>query len=92
MASAFSASSSGSKFDIMKFDGKNNFALWQVRVKALLVREDLHDVLLGKAHKDPEVSDCQWEKLDLKALSTIQLCLSDDMLYSVLSEKMITYL
>ncbi|GKG32384.1 hypothetical protein Tco_0429894, partial [Tanacetum coccineum] len=29
------------KFDIKKFDGKNDFALWQVRMKALLEEQGL---------------------------------------------------
>ncbi|GJV88353.1 hypothetical protein Tco_1532291 [Tanacetum coccineum] len=31
----------GTKFDIKKFDGKNEFALWQVRMKALLEQQGL---------------------------------------------------
>jgi len=77
---------SGTKFDVAKFDGKHNFGLWQVKVRALLIKEGLHRILLGKASKDVEVSDRVWEDMELKALSTIQLCLHDDVLYGVLSE------
>ena len=31
----------GTKFDIEKFDGKNDFGLWQVRMKALLEQQGL---------------------------------------------------
>ncbi|GKD43882.1 hypothetical protein Tco_1268527 [Tanacetum coccineum] len=31
----------GTKFDIKKFNGKNDFALWQVRMKALLEQQGL---------------------------------------------------
>ncbi|GKF46555.1 hypothetical protein Tco_0136357, partial [Tanacetum coccineum] len=31
----------GTKFDIEKFNGKNNFTLWQVRMKTLLEKQGL---------------------------------------------------
>ncbi|GJT21699.1 hypothetical protein Tco_0891636 [Tanacetum coccineum] len=31
----------GTEFDIEKFDGKNDFGLWQVRMKALLKQQGL---------------------------------------------------
>ncbi|GKG62960.1 hypothetical protein Tco_0636691, partial [Tanacetum coccineum] len=31
----------GTKFDIEKFNGTNDFALWQVRMKALLEQQGL---------------------------------------------------
>jgi len=33
------------KFEIEKFSGKENFSLWQKRVKALLVQQGLHKTL-----------------------------------------------
>ena len=35
------------KFEVEKFDGKNNFLLWKMRVTVLLVKEGTHKVLLG---------------------------------------------
>ena len=33
--------SSRTKFEVEKFNGKGNFSIWQKRVKALLVQQDL---------------------------------------------------
>ena len=52
---------SATKFDVEKFDGKINFALWQVQVKDLLIQSGLYKVLKGRpipltSAKDSEVS------------------------------------
>ena len=52
---------SATKFDVEKFDGKINFALWQVQVKDLLIQSGLYKVLNARlipltSRKDPEVS------------------------------------
>ena len=39
---------SATKFDVEKFDGKINFALWQVQVKDLLIQSGLYKVLKGR--------------------------------------------
>ena len=39
---------SATKFDVEKFNGKINFALWQVQVKDLLIQSGLYKVLKGK--------------------------------------------
>jgi len=44
-------------------------------MKALLVQHGLHKTLLEKPAKPAGMSDEDLEKLDLKAASTIQLCL-----------------
>ena len=36
------------------------------------------------------MSDEDWEKLDLKAVSMIQLCLVDEVMYNVMDEEMAT--
>ena len=78
-------SSMPTKFDVEKFNGKGNFGLWQKRVKALLVQQGLHKALQGKKSKPATMTDDDWEEMDLKAASTIQLCLADDM-YNVMDE------
>ena len=35
------------KFDVEKFDTKNNFMLWKMRLTTLLVKEGTHKALLG---------------------------------------------
>ena len=70
------------KFD--KFNGKGNFTLWQIRVRAYLVSQGLHKTLLGRDTKPEAMKDEEWEEMDLKALSIIQLCLSDEVMFNVI--------
>ena len=39
------------KFKVEKFTGKNNFGLWQVKIRDLLMQQGLHKALSGKAQK-----------------------------------------
>ncbi|KAL2454374.1 CCHC-type domain-containing protein [Abeliophyllum distichum] len=75
------------KYDVEKFDGIINFDLWQVQVKNALIQSGLHKALKGKptpvSDKHTEksnMSDEVWEDLDLKAASTIHLCLAKNVL------------
>ena len=62
------------KFEVAKFTGKRNFALWKLKVRDLLVQQRLHKAL-GETNKKPaSMKDSNWEDLDTQALSTIRLC------------------
>ncbi|GKG60830.1 hypothetical protein Tco_0614392, partial [Tanacetum coccineum] len=37
--------SSITRFDIEKFNGKNDFRLWQIKMRALMVQQRCHDAL-----------------------------------------------
>jgi len=74
------------KFEIEKFDGKNNFGLWQIKVRAIFVQQELDETLNGKEAKPKEVTDAVWTKIEWKALSTLHLSLADEVLYNVASE------
>jgi cell division cycle protein 20 (cofactor of APC complex) len=39
------------KFEIEKFNGKNNFEIWKVKMHDLLVQQGVVKALLGKAKK-----------------------------------------
>ena len=60
---------SGTRFEVQKFDGTGNFALWQTRVKDLLAQQGclkaLQDVMPAKMDKD------EWEELHMQAAGTI---------------------
>lgn len=77
------------KFDVEKFDGIINFGLWQVQVKDVLIQSGLHKALKGRsgavgdANNKSSMSDGDWEDLDLKAASTIRLCLAKNVLANV---------
>ena len=43
--------------------------------EALLVQQGLHKTLQGKSEKFAGTSNEDWEEMDLKAASMIQLCL-----------------
>ncbi|KAG8483965.1 hypothetical protein CXB51_023199 [Gossypium anomalum] len=73
------------RFEIEKFDGETNFNLWQVRMMAILVQSGLKKVVIRK--KPENLNKTEWEELDEKALSAIQLCLANMVLQGVLIEK-----
>ncbi|KAK8918612.1 hypothetical protein KSP39_PZI021035 [Platanthera zijinensis] len=76
------------KFEIPKYDDKIDFGLWQKRIKAVLVQQGLHKALLVK--EKSRKKDDEWEKLDLKAINTIQLCLTDEVMYNVVDTETTT--
>ena len=68
-------------FNIEKFDGRNDFNLWQVRMKALLVQEGLSKALdeaLLATLEEPQKTEIME-----KGHSIIQLYLSDEVLHKV---------
>ena len=82
--------SSTTTFEVEKFNDKGNFRLWQKMVKALLVQQGPHKTLQGKSSKLAGTSDENWEEMDLKAASTIQLCLAEDVMYNMIVEEKAT--
>ena len=76
----------GSKFEVEKFGGKRNFELWKLNMRDLLVQQGLQKALAGKSKKPTTMTNEEWEDLDAKALSTIHLCLADDVLFNIVGE------
>ena len=76
---------SSTKFDVMKFNGSENFGLWQIRVKDLLVQQGMVNALYGT--KPEGMVDIDWKELEVKAVASIQLCLGDDVMYHVMDEE-----
>ena len=74
------------KLDIEKFDRSVNFGLWQVKMKAILIQNGVHKALDGKEKMPEGTSEARWEEMDAKALSAIQLCLSNEVLREVVKE------
>ncbi|GKV08223.1 hypothetical protein SLEP1_g19888 [Rubroshorea leprosula] len=77
---------SGAKYEIEKFNGGKNFSLWRLKMRAMLTQQGLWKAL-EKERKLPETLP-EEEKIDLKerALSAIQLSLSDKVLGEVAEE------
>ena len=76
---------SSAKFDVMKFDGSENFGLWQRRVNDLLVQQGMVKALYGL--KPEGMADIDWKELEVKTVATIRLCLGDNVMYHVMDEE-----
>ena len=76
-----------SRFDVEKFNGSQNFGIWQRKIMALLVHQGLHKAI-SKEGKPEDMKKCDWDELDLKASSTILLCLADEVINNVAQVKM----
>ncbi|KAH9802500.1 hypothetical protein KPL71_001412 [Citrus sinensis] len=89
MAEALLSSSSArttatnAKFEVEKFDGTNNFGMWQCEVLDVLYQQEL-DVALEE--KPDMMDDKEWIKINRQACGTIHLCLTKDHKYSIMRE------
>ena len=80
--------SSTMKFDLLLLDYKTRFSLWQVKMRAVLSQTHDLDEALNKFGNKATVDWTEDEKRkDRKALSLIQLHLSNDILQECLQEK-----
>eukprot|EP00253_Pinus_taeda_P017110 PITA_17110 len=77
---------SNAKVKVEKFIGKSNFSLWKLKVRDLLMQQGLHKALDGATKRPATMTDSNWEDLDARALSTIRLCLADEVLFNIVEE------
>jgi hypothetical protein len=56
------------------------------RCGILLVQQGLQKALAGRTKKPTSMTNEEWEELDAKALSTIRLCLADEVLFNIVGE------
>ena len=75
------------RFEIEKFNGRNNFKIWKVKMHDLLVQQGVAKALLGKSKQPYTMTDDEWSDIDNRALSGIQLCLAYDVLFNIMLEK-----
>ena len=76
------------KFDLPLLDYKTRFALWQVKMRAILAQSsDLDEALDSFGGKGQKSWIAEEKRKDRKALSLIQLHLHNDILQEVLQEK-----
>ncbi|PKI40543.1 hypothetical protein CRG98_039058 [Punica granatum] len=68
---------SGTKFEVEKFDGSNDFEPWKIKIKALLVQHGLEGALEGEKKLTATLSLEERKMVMLKARSSIQLSLSN---------------
>jgi hypothetical protein len=55
-------------------------------MRDLLVQQGLKKALTGKTMKPIAMTNKEWEDLDEKSLSTIRLCLADDVMFNIVGE------
>ena len=79
--------SSGAKYEIEKFNGKNDFSLWHVKMLSLLVQQGLLRALKGKDYLPAQLSEEEKEDLLEHTQGAIQLSLADEVLREVVEEK-----
>ena len=72
------------KFDVEKFDGTNNFGMWQCEVQDVLFQQEL-DVALEESRPE-DVDEKDWARINRLACGTIRLCLSKELKYPFMIE------
>jgi len=84
------AKTQSARFEIEKFNGKNNFTIWKVKMYDLLVQQGVAKPLMGKSKQPYNIIDVEWDEKDERSVSAIRLCLADDVLFNIVSEKTAT--
>jgi len=76
----------GSKWDIEKFTGDNDFGLWKVKMEAVLIQQKCEKALKGESSFHVTMSRAKKTEMVDKARSAIVLCLGDKVLREVAKE------
>jgi len=76
----------GSKWDIEKFTGDNNFGLWKVKMEAVLIQQKCEKALKGEGVLPVTMSRAEKTEMVDKARSIIVLCLGNKVLREVAKE------
>jgi hypothetical protein len=74
------------KWDIKKFTGSNEFVLWKVNMRAILIQHRCVDALKGEAQMHATLTLVEKTEMNDKALSAIILSLGDKVLREVARE------
>ena len=75
---------SNAKVDVEKFDGRNNFGLWQSDMKDALYMLDLDQVL--KETKPDDTNESEWERLNINTCGLIRSYMAKEQRYTFLKE------
>ena len=76
----------GSKWDIKKFTGSNDFGLWKVKMQAVLTQQKCVETLKGESAMLASLTQAKKREMIEKAKSAIVLCLGDKVLKEVAME------
>jgi hypothetical protein len=72
-----------------KFEVENKFQLWKLKMKDLLLKQGFQKDLEGKSKRLACISYKEWDDLDTRALSSIILCLEDEVIFNIVDDKTI---
>lgn len=61
--------------------------MWKITIHDVLVLHGQHKALLGRDKKPTTMSNEDWEEMDMKAVSSIRMCLADNVIFNVRGEK-----
>ncbi|KAG8478549.1 hypothetical protein CXB51_028301 [Gossypium anomalum] len=75
------------KYEIPLLDRNTRFALWQIKMQAVLAQMDLEDALLGIDKMPSTLTDEEKKRKDRKALTQLHLHLSNEILQDVMKKK-----
>ncbi|KAG8499112.1 hypothetical protein CXB51_005523 [Gossypium anomalum] len=75
------------KYKISLLDCNTRFALWQIKMQAVLAQMDLEDALLGIDKMPSTLTDEEKKRKDRKALTQLHLHLSNEILQDMMKEK-----
>ena len=64
-----------SRYDVEKLSSTVNFSLWQQKVKDILIKKDVAEVVHDS--KPEGTKDTDWKRMQMKAASFSWPCLSD---------------
>ena len=78
---------SATKYDIEKFNGKNDFGLWKMKMEAILIQQGNEKALLLDKDLPESVTENEMQEFQRKAYSSIILSLSDQVMRKVSHEK-----
>ncbi|KAG8492366.1 hypothetical protein CXB51_009643 [Gossypium anomalum] len=80
------------KYEISLLDRNTRFALWQIKMQAVLAQMNLEDALLGIDKMPSTLIDEEKKRKDRKALTQLHLHLSNESLQDVMKEKTVAAL
>ena len=86
MVSRVSSTMGTAKYDLEKFNGKNNIGLWQLKMRTLLVQQGLEDALSEISKLSNTLADKDKKNIIDKAHRAIILGLDDKVLRKVSKE------
>lgn len=73
------------KFELDKFTGENNFTLWRIKMKALLVHQGI-SIVIHKQELESVEDKAKIQEAQAKAHSALILSLGDEVLREVSEE------